>query len=276
MDPKTSSRVSLIVSVADNPTALDLVMEGISLQTRVPAEILIADDGSDDQTVEVIERWKRRLPCRIVRRWYPHETFRRSVALNALVRASTGDYLVFLDGDCVPHRKFIADHLRHAERGAFVQGRRGGIRARFVKRFSPRQIRPVRLFLRGHLYALRRGLRRPWPTVQVGPRCYILGSNLAIWRDDFFRVNGFDETVAGPAQADTELADRLSNAGIKCKKVIGQLVVYHLDHPRVVRYVTAANDLIVERTRRERRTRCDVGVTDGYTGRDHGNPALAM
>jgi glycosyltransferase involved in cell wall biosynthesis len=265
MNPFVATRASLIVSTADNPSALDLVLEGLSRQTVAAHELLIADDGSDAQTLAVIEKWRPHFRGRVERFWFPHEFYRRSVAQNAAVRAATGEYLIFLDGDCVPHRRFIADHLRHAERGAFVQGRRGGIRARQVRQLTGSRIRPVRLFLRGQLYGLSRSVRRPWAQVTVSPDCFIQGSNFAVWRDDFFRVNGYDETIVGHVYADTEFAARLSNAGLRCKKVVGQLIVFHLDHPRVVRYLTAANERILERTRREKRIRCEVGVTNGAT-----------
>lgn len=275
MKTNAPARITLVLSVADNPSALDLVFEGVSLQTRAPDELLIADDGSDDQTMAIIEKWRRRLPFRVERFWFPHELFRRSVALNTVVASATGDYLVFLDGDCVPHRRFLADHVRHAAFGEFVQGRRAGIRARFVKRLSVRHIRPVQLFLRGQLYGLRRSIRRPWATVRMDPSCVIQGSNLGVWREDYIRVNGYDETIVGHTHADTEFAARLANAGVKCKKVVGQLIVFHLDHRRVVRYLTATNERILERTRREKRTRCEVGLSERLGPRDPTSPAFA-
>lgn len=254
------TRPSLIISTSDNPVALNLVLEAISLQTRAPAELLIADDGSDDQTTAVIERWSARLPFPVQRFWQPHQGFRKTVILNRTVRAATGDYLIFMDGDCLPHRRFVADHLRHAQPGAFVQGRRAGIRARYVRQVSPRRFHPLMLFLARRLYGLRRGLRRPWAIVRVNDRSLIQGCNFAVWRDDFFRVNGYDESFVGWGHEDTELAERLCNSGLICKTVIGQAIVYHLDHPRVARYRIAVNERILERTKREKRTRCERGI----------------
>lgn len=257
----TPSRPSLIVSTSDNPVALDLVLEGVSLQSRAAAELLIADDGSDDVTKQVIQKWSARFAFPVHHFWQPHIGFRKTVILNRTVRASTGDYLIFIDGDCLPHRHFIADHLRHAEPGAFIQGRRAGIRARHVRRVSPRRIHPVFLFLTRRLYGLKRGLRRPWPIVRVNDRSLIQGCNFAVWREDFFHVNGYDESFVGWGHEDTELAERLCNSGLTCKTIIGQAIVYHLDHPRVARYRTHVNERILERTKREKRTRCERGIT---------------
>lgn len=263
-----SIRPSLIVSTSENPFALELVLQAISRQTRPPAELLIADDGSGEETTRVVERWRHRLGFPVRRLWQPHEGFRKTIVLNRAVRAATGDYLIFLDGDCVPHRRFIADHLEHAERGAFVQGRRAGIRLPHVRRFSVRRFAPLWWFLRRRLYGLRYGLRRPWARVAVGDLSFVQGCNLAIWRDDFFRVNGYDENFVGWGHEDTELAERLCNAGLVCKTVVGQAIVYHLDHPRVPRQRAHANEQILERTKREKRTRCERGVlTESFAAR---------
>lgn len=257
-----SLRPSLIVSTADNPLALNLVLEAVSLQSCAPAELLIADDGSDEQTAAVIHRWTSRLPIPTRHFWQPHDGFRKTIILNRTVRAAKGDYLIFLDGDCLPHRHFIADHLRLAEPGAFVQGRRAGIRGRYVRQVSPRNFHPLVLFLARKLYGLRRGLRRPWPGVRRNDRSLIQGCNFAVWREDFVRVNGYDESFVGWGHEDTELAERLHNAGLTCKTVTGQAIVYHLDHPRVARYRTGVNERILERTKREKRTRCERGLVD--------------
>lgn len=240
--------------------ALDLVLEAVSLQTHAPLEVLIVDDGSDEQTGVIVEKWRARLSFRLERFYQAHEFFRRTAALNAAVRQAAGDYLIFIDGDCLPHRRFIADHLRHAAAGTFVQGRRAGIRARYVRRISPRHFHPVALFFRRHMYGLRRGLRRPWPSVKTGRRYSILGCNFAVWRDDFYRVNGYNEGLVGPGLEDIELAERLANSGLICKTVVGQMIVYHLDHPRLALYRMGVNERILEQTRREKRTRCERGI----------------
>lgn len=251
---------SLIISSADNPVALDLVLEAVSLQTRLPFEVLIVDDGADEQTSVVVEKWRAQLPIRIECFHQAHEFFRRSAALNAVVRHATGNYFIFIDGDCLPHRRFVADHLKHAQPGAFVQGRRAGIRARYVRKISPRRFHPLALFLRRQLYDLHRGLRRPWPTIKTEPRRAINGCNFAVWRDDFYQVNGYNEALVGLGLEDTELAERLVNSGLISKTVYGQMIVYHLDHPRLSVYRICVNERVLEQTRREKIARCERGV----------------
>jgi len=251
---------SLIVTTSHNPTALALVLEGVSLQTRQPSEVLIADDGSGDETTAVVTYWTRRLGMPVRRFWQPPRGFRKTIILNRTVRAATGDYLIFLDGDCLPERHFIADHLKHAAPGIFVQGRRAGVREPHSYRVAPKHFHPVWMYLRGQLYGLRRGIRRPWPRIQIGDLTFVQGCNFGVWRDDFFGVNGFDETFSGWGHEDTELAERLANSGRTCKVVTGQAIVYHLDHPRVSRSQAGNNAVLLERTKRERRVWCEQGL----------------
>src|SRR5689334_12242567 len=112
--------VSLIISTYNRPDALAKVLAGIELQTHSPGEILIADDGSADPTRNLIEKWRNELRVPVTHIWHPHEGFRKTIILNQAIRAAQGDYIVFLDGDCVPHARFIADHENLAEKNFWV------------------------------------------------------------------------------------------------------------------------------------------------------------
>ncbi len=254
---------SVIVSTSRNPHAIALVLEALRLQIRAPAEILIADDGSDERTAKLIEKTTPRLRCTLRHFWQPHEGFRKTIIVNRAVAAATGDYLVFLDGDCMPDRRFVSDHLKLAAPGVFVQGRRGAIREGFVGQVNPGAFDPLLWYLAGRLHGFRYAVRRWRPTVRINDLSFVQGSNLAMWRDDFFRVNGYDEAFAGWGHEDADLAHRLRNAGLTCKTVIGRAIVYHLDHPLADRSQTAENSSRLELTKRERRTWCEQGVARG-------------
>src|ERR1039457_516007 len=107
-------KVSLLISTYEQPQVLAKALRGVTLQTRLPDEVFITDDGSGKETRAVIEAWRRSFPAPVQHLWHPHEGFRKVILLNKAVAAAKGDYLVFTDGDCVPHRKFIADHERLA------------------------------------------------------------------------------------------------------------------------------------------------------------------
>src|SRR5215831_5879483 len=112
---KGAVKLSLIISAYNQRAALEKIFWALLRQTLLPDEIVIADDGSADGTDELIERWQAKLPMQHL--WHPDRGFLKTTILNRSVATATDDYIVFLDGDCVPHAKFIADHRTLAERG---------------------------------------------------------------------------------------------------------------------------------------------------------------
>ncbi|HMK69258.1 MAG TPA: glycosyltransferase family A protein, partial [Stellaceae bacterium] len=99
-------RVSVVLRSRDEADRLRLTLASLTRQT-VGAEIVVVDDGSVDHTPNVIAEAAASLPLTVVR----HETARgRSAAANAGARAATGELLLFLDGDTLAGREFVAQH----------------------------------------------------------------------------------------------------------------------------------------------------------------------
>ena len=106
-----SPRISVIVSTYNRPDTLALVLEGLRRQTVPAHEVIVADDGSGPGTRAMLQAWTASHPGFPLRHlWHPDDGFRKTIILNEAVLASTGDYLVFTDGDCVPDRRFVEDH----------------------------------------------------------------------------------------------------------------------------------------------------------------------
>ena len=255
-------KLSLIISAYNQRNSLAKVFQGLSLQTSQPDEILIADDGSDGSTRELIDRWRREALAPVRHFWHPDNGFRKTTILNKAVAAATGDYLVFLDGDCVPHRLFIADHQALAERGFWVQGRRCFVREPFVADFVPGKTVLWRWTLRGRVSRPHKSFRLPFPLIFRNQKQRgILGCNMAYWRDDVVAVNGFDESYIGRGMgADSDLGSRLYNLGHWRKFVYGRALVYHLDHPIMPRPHFAQNRARLLEVIRTGKTRCERGL----------------
>jgi glycosyltransferase involved in cell wall biosynthesis len=250
--------ISLIISTFDQPAFLAKVRRGLELQTCPPAEILLADDGSGPATRTLIEDWQRQVSIPVRHLWHPHEGFRKIILLNRAVAAARGDYLVFLDGDCVPHRRFLEDHSRLAEPGFWVQGRRCFVLEPFVAGRTP----VWRWLLQRRLTGAFKAIRFPFPILfRNQEQRGIIGCNMAFWRQDVLEVNGFDETYLGRGIGpDSDLGCRVYNLGRRRKFVYGRAIVYHLNHP-----VAPRDDLAVKRARlqetvRSGRTRCEEGL----------------
>ena len=255
-------KLSLIISTYEQPEVLAKVLRGVSRQTRPPDEVFIADDGSSAPTRELIEQWRDRSPFKLQHVWHPHEGFRKVILLNRAVAAAKGDYFIFLDGDCVPHHQFIADHERLAETGFWVQGRRCYIKEPFVPEFEIGTAKISRWLLAGRMSGIAKAVRLPRPIIlRNKEQRGIIGCNMAFWRSDVLAVNGFDESFLGRGIGpDSDLGTRVYNLGHPRKFVYGHAIVYHLDHPVMPRDNLAAKRVWLEETIRTGRTRCERGL----------------
>jgi glycosyltransferase involved in cell wall biosynthesis len=253
--------ITLILSTYDYPVALGKILESLSKQTLPPLQIIIADDGSDKPTRLLVQESIRRLKLPIHHCWQEHQGFRKAVILNRAIAEAHGDYIVFLDGDCVPDIDFIADHASLAERGYWVQGRRAFVKESCVENFIPTKKRVWNLALTGNLTGLTKAIRLPTPIVQQGfQQRGILGCNLGIWREDLLAVNGFDENFVGWGREDADLANRLYHLGRPRKFVYGRAILYHLNHPIASRSRLGDNQSLLDQTIAEKRIRAVKGL----------------
>jgi glycosyltransferase involved in cell wall biosynthesis len=261
--------LSLVISTYEQPVSLAKALQGVARQSRLPDEVFVTDDGSGDKTRALIERWRQEVPLPVHHLWHPHEGFRKVILLNKAVAAAKGDYLVFTDGDCVPHPRFIADHEQLAERGFWVQGRRCYVKEPFVAEFEPGKTPIWRWMLTGRIGGANKGIRLPLPLIfRNRKQRGIIGCNMAFWRDDVLAVNGFDEAYLGRGIGpDSDLGTRVYNLGRRRKFVYSHAIVYHLDHPVMPRENLEAKRQWLEETIRTGKTRCQRGV-EQYLKRD--------
>lgn len=270
MPGNNNPSVSVLVSTYNNVAGLESCLLGLERQV-VPADrIIVADDGSSEPTRELVERFATRLPITHV--WQPDDGFRLSEIRNKAAARSGEDYLVFLDGDCIPHPRFVADHRTYARPGTIMLAQRCailGFHGTVVPR-SPSLPGVCSLFVRkrvlsdgprfgvGWNRAIRgvlKGLRLPCPIYRSCTANETRGGNLGVWREDFLRVNGFDESFKGWGFEDIDFSRRVIRLGIKPKQLIGGAVCYHIDHP-----FNAANTANGELVNSERPIRCIEGV----------------
>jgi glycosyltransferase involved in cell wall biosynthesis len=233
--------VSLIVTTYNRPDALAAVLAGLLAQEDRGFEALIADDGSREDTRAVVEDAARGAPVRIAHVWQEDKGFRAGAARNRAAASARGGYLVFLDGDCVPRRDFVAQHRRLAERGWMLAGNRILLSEGFTREALDGRL-PIHTWTFAQWRAARRrgAINRTLPLhhLPLGP-LRRLGSrrwqrvrscNLGVWADDFRAVNGFDEVFEGWGFEDSDLAVRLLNLGVRRKYGAFATGVLHLWH----------------------------------------------
>ena len=229
--------ISVIVATYNWPQALDRVLEGLSRQTWREAEIVVADDGSRPDTGELVANWKSRSSLPIVHAWQADEGFRLARVRNLAASKAGGDYLVFIDGDCIPPATFLEDHAALAERGWFVGGRRAFLtpeatRAILDGTLDARDCVPEHFIKRSHAGRLRRLPLGPLRKLRPLTWKQVEGCNMAVWRDDFLRIRGFDEAFCEYGHEDVDFAVRLGRSGLKGKWATFAATLMHLDHGR--------------------------------------------
>ena len=116
--------ISVIVTTYERPKALNAVLQSLSLQTILPAEIIIADDGSREKTRLLIKSWQSKISCSLIHVWQEDNGFRAARIRNLAAMSAKGSYLIFLDGDCLVFPDFISQHLYLAEANYMVMGSR--------------------------------------------------------------------------------------------------------------------------------------------------------
>lgn len=262
-----AAQISLVVTTYNWPAALDLTLASIARQRCLPGEVLVADDGSGQDTAAVVHEWAKRLPVPVRHLWQEDLGFRLARSRNRAIAAASGRYVVCIDGDMTLHPLFVADHARAARPGTFVQGWRActgpasGARMLAERRLDCSVLAP-------DLRRRHRVLRIPPLAWAIHSRAHrrprwIQGCNQGYWRDDLLRANGFDERMTDWGREDDELAARLFNAGLLRRDLRFAAVAVHIHHPTREPTGRNPNDVYLEETRRERRVRCELGI-DGH------------
>ncbi len=257
-------RISLIISSFEQPDYLARLLAALTRQSSPPEEVVLADDGSGDAERAVFAKWAAAQPRRAEHVWQPQEGYRRARILNQAIARTRGDYVVFLDGDIVPHPQFIADHARLGRPGAFIQGHRVLVKKQASAWFGLGEFERDRrrAFWQGQLEGLKHVFR--WPRSLVRARADlrgVRGCNLGIWREDLVRVNGYNEAFVGWGREDTELCVRLMNQGIRRMDVRGWALCYHLWHLPASRAGLPANDDLLAKARTSGARVCEQGLS---------------
>ena len=230
---------SLIISTYNRPDALDVVLRSAVGQTVIPDEVIIADDGSGKETIELVTEWieSQRLPVEIRHVWQEDDGFRLAKIRNKAIAAAKGDYIIQVDGDAFLHPRFVEDHLKAARRGTFIKGSRVMLDAALTERIcSTRRLSIPSVFsLHIEQYrdkALRWGFLRDRFEYFNPKDLSALGCNMAFWRDDAIAVNGYDEEFKGWGHEDTDFTMRLHRNGVRKRNLRYAALIYHLWHPQ--------------------------------------------
>lgn len=236
--------VSVIVSTYNRPAALERVLSALLSQSHPSFEVIIADDGSDQRTRDLVAMLAARANLCVKHVWQENEGFQAAKIRNKAVAIASGSYLLFLDGDCIPLKHFITKHCQLAQRHFFVAGNRILLSRELTDQVLSGVENPLhwsattwlRHRLKGDCNRLLPLLCLPIPRVVNAKSWHnVKACNLGIWRSDFVRVNGFDEQYRGWGYEDSDLIIRLLKNRVHKKSGHFAVPVVHLWHEQADR-----------------------------------------
>ncbi len=261
---RNNIKTTLLVSTYNWPEALELSLKSAFHQTVLPDEIVIADDGSGQPTRQTIERLTEESPVPIVHVWHEDRGFRKTEILNKALAKASGEYIIQIDGDVVMSPHFISDHLELAESGCFVCGSRVKLSEETTERIlsSGRFSLSVwNMPLSFVANSFRSRLLRHFLAWRYARKIdHLRGCNMAFWRSDLLRVNGYNEDLTQWGHEDGEIAYRLHFAGVRKKALKMGGNVYHLHHKEASRGNEDRHLSELERVKNGHIDWCDNGI----------------
>lgn len=266
-------KISVIFTTYNAPKWLEKVIWGFAQQTDKNFELVIADDGSNDETRQLIESHQGKYTFDIQHIWHADDGFQKCQILNKAITAAQGEYIIMTDGDCIPRNDFVATHRRFAEPGHMLSGgyfklpmtTSQSITYEDIKKgdcFDPNWLKSNGVTSSIKLMKLSAGPKRASLYNRLTPtKPTWNGHNASCYKTDMIKVNGFDERMRYGGQ-DREFGERLRNIGIKSKQIRYSAICIHLDHARG--YANPEdwkrNNTIREHTRSSKTTRTAYGI----------------
>lgn len=270
--PHTTADVSVVISTYNRPKALNLVLQGLFHQRVGARQIIVGDDGSSDETLEVIKRWKSQgLP--VEHCWHEDRGYRKTIIMNQAVRLVSQPLCIFTDGDCVPLENFVQDHVRYSEKGHILAGPRmlasndltQNLECEKETCLGRSPLWWMRQWLKGNINRLTPLVHLPdgaWRKSAPQKWEWVRGCNFSVETKNVWKVGGFEENLFGWGPDDSDIAVRMINAGVKVKSLRFAAPVLHLWHKEESRVTLEQNLSYLKAAMAEKRTRAIKGFSD--------------
>ncbi|MEK6553404.1 MAG: glycosyltransferase [Bacteroidota bacterium] len=236
--------VSVIISIYNRIDYLKLVLAGFENQSFNNFEIILADDGSNENAVNAIKILMSKISFPVYHIWHEDNGFRKNRILNRAIQATNTDYLIIIDGDCIPHSEFVKEHFQNRKEKTCLTGRRINMSQKITDTLNEERIKSG--YLEGKYFKLMLDSIFGYSTdIEKGfyfknnflrkifNRKYrgLLGSNFSIHKNDILAINGFDERYEAPSVGeDSDIQFRLELNDVKIKSLNHIAIQYHLFH----------------------------------------------
>lgn len=234
-------KLGVVITTYNSPEWLEKVFWGYEAQSDADFELIIADDGSTDETKALIQKCQAQGKLKISHVWHPDNGFQKTVILNKAIQATDCDYLVFTDGDCIPRSDFIEAHKKHAERGYYCSAAYYKLTMPVSQQLTKSDIITGQAF--DYAWLKQQGQTPSAKSLKLTCKLPTLmnfitptkatwnGANSSAYKEDILSVNGFDERMQYGG-LDVEMGERMINKGIKSKQIRYSTICIHLDHSR--------------------------------------------
>lgn len=270
-------KVSLIVAVYKDLESLQLIVDSMRKQTYQNFELVVAEDNNAPRIKEYVASIK---DFEVKHTFQADEGIQKMRSLNNAILASTGEYLVFIDGDCIPYTTFLEEHVKHAQEGFVVSGRRANLGPKFSAKIRAGELlfdvleKNYFWYYPLVAYDCREGHAEAGFSFSSDGFIYqnfiasrksslnILGCNYSCFKKDMVAINGYDESYGQTAVGDdTDVQWRFEAMGLKLKSCKYAANVFHLDHHRKYREMDASKELaLMHQRKKEKKFRCDKGL----------------
>ncbi|WP_366520024.1 glycosyltransferase family 2 protein [uncultured Aquimarina sp.] len=271
--PMQSPEITVIISTYNQPEWLSKVLVGYECQSIRNFQVIVADDGSTEDTKKLISTFSKTVNYSLKHIWHEDQGFRKTIILNKAIAVADSDYLLFTDGDCIPKEDFIETHLRMRKPGWFLSGGYFKLPKGISELISEKNIKNQECFDANWLidqglessFKLNKLTAEGWkerflnfitPTKATWD-----GMNVSGWKKDVLLVNGFDERMQYGGE-DREIGERLFNLGVKAKQIRYSAICIHLYHERgyVQPEMITRNKAIRKVTKRDTVIRTPFGI----------------
>ncbi len=240
-------KISIIISVYKNTSALELILKSLANQTHKVDEIIISEDGDSKEMKEFISTLKN---DNIVHYSHKDDGWKKAVALNNSIKKSIGEYLIFIDGDVIPHKRFVEGHIACSEHKKICCGKRSALgkttsekiynktldidelTSSYITRIIPLHLEKIKHYEDGIYIPYDNFLYKNF--LKNRHVNYIIGCNFSCYKEDIEAINGFDEDYKHPAVGeDVDLSWRFRGLGIELKSCRNAANIYHLWHKKI-------------------------------------------
>jgi glycosyltransferase involved in cell wall biosynthesis len=256
-------RVSLIITTYNSPAALLLVLNSVEMQSTLPFDVIVADDGSNMDTKGLIKNFQLTTCLKIIHSWQKDTGFRVAKSRNKAIAKSDGDYLILIDGDMILHPEFIRDHIKNSEIGYFIQGTRVLLTEDATKDTFKRMSIIFSFFSHGIKNRKNAFHSDFLSKLFLKKKKYLSGiksCNMSFFKEDCVNINGFNNDFEGWGREDSEFAVRLLNSGIIRKNLRFNAIQFHLWHTENTKVSLRQNDVILNSSINNNSKWCNNGI----------------